>query len=275
MFKTYFIAQKHNRDKIKIGKSYNPEKRLQSLQSTLGLDLVLLKVVNFDIESALHLRFKDISIGGEWFDDDGSISSLIENNDLIDEIINKQAILDFGLSDNFDYSDCIKTIDGFFVATELVKKANKTRKVKFNLSQWLKTSSVLKLSERVKDKTNLDAIIVTRGNNGKVLLSPAIFSLLLSSLSIDFKINSLTSSSMLGELSQSDFERNETEMIGTLFLNSKNKSLFHKELQNLMDVIKKNDVSDASMPKVFKEITELCSIFSNDEAVRLALEKNK
>lgn len=273
MFKTYFISQKHDQNKIKIGKSYNPEKRLKSLESSLGVELNLLKVVNFDIESSLHYRFMELSIGGEWFEDNGDILSLIENNDLIDEIVRERAILDFGLSDNFDYSDCIKMIDGFFVATEIVKKANKTRKVKFNLSQWLKTSSVISLSERIKQKTNVDAVIVTRGKGGRVLLSPAIFSLLLSSLNIDFKISGLIASNISNELYQSDDERTKSEMIGTLFLNSKNKSLFHSELKGLMKTIEDNSVSDIDMNKLFKKITGLCNIFSNDEAVRLAIIK--
>lgn len=273
MFKTYFISELSNQSIIKIGKSYNPEKRLQSLQSSLGKKLHLLRVVNFDIESELHHTFKDISIGGEWFHDDGRISALINDDQLIDSIVSKKAVSDFGLSNDFDYKDCIKTINGFFVATELVKKANKTRKVKFNLSQWLRTSSVVNLSEKIKGRTNCDAIVVTRGNNGKVLLNPAIFSLLLSSLNIDFKIDSLMAASISNALPPSDLESSKNMMIGSFFSNSKNKSLFHSEIHNIIKDIESKGLSESELVSVFTNAAHFCSVFNNDDAVRLALVK--
>lgn len=74
----YFIANKR-RGLVKIGTSDDPQKRLNAL-SNGGLDsLHLLAVVPGDerYESALHDRFLDLRVAGEWFRNEGELASLL------------------------------------------------------------------------------------------------------------------------------------------------------------------------------------------------------
>ena len=64
--KTYLI--KNNRNGFyKIGRSNNPLKREQTLQSEEP-DIVMVKTWSRNIERKLHIEYKDYRIRGEWFE---------------------------------------------------------------------------------------------------------------------------------------------------------------------------------------------------------------
>ena len=64
--KTYLI--KNNRNGFyKIGRSINPLKREKTLQSEEP-DIVLVKTWSRNIESKLHIEYKDYRVRGEWFE---------------------------------------------------------------------------------------------------------------------------------------------------------------------------------------------------------------
>ncbi|WP_435844243.1 GIY-YIG nuclease family protein [Streptomyces griseoluteus] len=53
---------------VKIGTSADPEGRLRSLQTGQPVELSLLWTCDGDYERALHARFAEYRIRGEWFD---------------------------------------------------------------------------------------------------------------------------------------------------------------------------------------------------------------
>lgn len=55
--------------KVKIGYSYSPDHRLKQLQGLLRRELQLLKSIpgSMKDEKALHVRFKEDHLHGEWF----------------------------------------------------------------------------------------------------------------------------------------------------------------------------------------------------------------
>ena len=53
--------------RVKIGKAVNITKRITQLQCGCPVPLKLLLLVEQNIESELHKRFKHLSTGGEWF----------------------------------------------------------------------------------------------------------------------------------------------------------------------------------------------------------------
>ena len=67
--KTYMVLDT-GANLIKIGKSVNVEYRVKSLQACCGSKLEILHVFDFDIESLLHIKFRDSRKHGEWFDID-------------------------------------------------------------------------------------------------------------------------------------------------------------------------------------------------------------
>ena len=64
--KTYLIKNRRN-GFYKIGRSINPLKREQTLQSEEP-DIVMTKTWDEDIENKLHIEYKDYRIRGEWFE---------------------------------------------------------------------------------------------------------------------------------------------------------------------------------------------------------------
>lgn len=75
---TYIIRNKQT-GQIKIGKSTNPQKRIQALQSLVGSELEILCIFNRDIELKLHHYFDDFRAIGEWFNDrNGEIQKLVD-----------------------------------------------------------------------------------------------------------------------------------------------------------------------------------------------------
>jgi len=64
--KTYLIKNRRN-GFYKIGRSNNPLKREQTLQSEEP-DIVMTKTWDEDIENKLHIEYKDYRVRGEWFE---------------------------------------------------------------------------------------------------------------------------------------------------------------------------------------------------------------
>ena len=64
--KTYLIKNRRN-GFYKIGRSKEPLKREKTLQSEEP-DIVMIKTWDEDIESKLHIEYKDYRIRGEWFE---------------------------------------------------------------------------------------------------------------------------------------------------------------------------------------------------------------
>jgi hypothetical protein len=65
-FKTYLMVDERN-GYIKIGKSLDPDKRERTLQSEQP-KIKLIYVLDSNMESLLHKRFKTKRVRGEWFD---------------------------------------------------------------------------------------------------------------------------------------------------------------------------------------------------------------
>lgn len=74
--KTYLIQSEFG-GHIKIGKSTHPESRLQSLQTGRPDRLLIKKIINGDKEAQLHLRFKHLREGGEWFRCEGELADFL------------------------------------------------------------------------------------------------------------------------------------------------------------------------------------------------------
>lgn len=66
--KTYVIADKDS-DLVKIGRSHDVMRRLRQLSSQSGRDLQLMIIINSDVESDLHDKFRHLRTRGEWFED--------------------------------------------------------------------------------------------------------------------------------------------------------------------------------------------------------------
>lgn len=62
--KTYFIT---DGARVKIGRSANPQQRLESLQTYNALPLTMLLILDDDRELELHHKFAVHRIRGEWF----------------------------------------------------------------------------------------------------------------------------------------------------------------------------------------------------------------
>lgn len=77
----YLIVDISN-NKLKIGRSINPQKRLKQLQTSNSGLLKLMFIVNDKgyLEEELHDRFKMLRLCGEWFMNDGTIIEYFSNN---------------------------------------------------------------------------------------------------------------------------------------------------------------------------------------------------
>lgn len=74
--KTYIVKNPAS-GLIKIGKSISPESRIKGLETGAGAALETLAILSGDRERELHLTFSDLRVFGEWFSDDGSISTFL------------------------------------------------------------------------------------------------------------------------------------------------------------------------------------------------------
>jgi len=85
----YFIQSKITK-RVKIGWAINPEKRLRDLQTGSAEGLTLLGKIHcrsvYDAkktEGYLHNLFKDLRLGGEWFDYDPSLIAYLVDRAII------------------------------------------------------------------------------------------------------------------------------------------------------------------------------------------------
>lgn len=68
-----YLIKNNNNSLCKIGRSKNPFKRLIQLKSEFCGDLILIGIIEEDIESELHFKYRRSNMFGEWFslsDDD-------------------------------------------------------------------------------------------------------------------------------------------------------------------------------------------------------------
>ena len=95
----------------KIGVANDADARLKELQTGNANKLTILRVFflrrvnDYDIEKALHFRYKDCRACGEWFKDEG-IKELIELSEGQIEQLIKAALKDY--RKNYKYSDYIE-----------------------------------------------------------------------------------------------------------------------------------------------------------------------
>lgn len=176
-----------------------------------------------------------------------------------------------------------------FNATSLSKAGNEWRSknglTEFNLSQWLKTKSTQEFIATLGEKYG-EVLKVGRGRNSATWVHPLLFIDMALAISPTLKV----------EVYQWLFDnlikyRNESgdsykEMTGALFLNMDNKAEFSKYITNVANKIKEHCAVDdwktateeqlKKRDKIHDAIVLLVGVVrSNDEAVRLALEKNK
>lgn len=65
-FKTYFVLGQTT-GKIKIGRSFDPQKRLTTMQTGSAEPLILLAVIDKDCEKRMHKKFLADHSHGEWY----------------------------------------------------------------------------------------------------------------------------------------------------------------------------------------------------------------
>jgi len=75
--KTYFIYSSL-RNAVKIGRSKDPKRRLSSLRSGAGEELIILTVIDGDREKELQQRFRHLCRIGEWFDFASEIQDFLD-----------------------------------------------------------------------------------------------------------------------------------------------------------------------------------------------------
>lgn len=176
-----------------------------------------------------------------------------------------------------------------FNATTLSKAGNKWRlengMPEFNLSQWLKTKTTCEFVDTLRLKYE-NVLIIGRGRNSATWVHPLLFIDMALAISPTLKV----------EVYQWLFDnlikyRNDSgdsykEMTGALFLNMDNKSDFAKYITKIAVMIRNHcgvddwqTATEAQLKqrdKIHDAIVLLVGVVrSNDEAVRLALEKNK
>jgi predicted GIY-YIG superfamily endonuclease len=90
----YFILNE-NDGLVKIGYSKSPLNRLKQLQTSNGNKLKLIYYVLGDknVEYAMHLRFKDFKVSGEWFEYDDLIKNWIRLDRLTREMLINEGIM--------------------------------------------------------------------------------------------------------------------------------------------------------------------------------------
>lgn len=267
MNKTYLICEKENPSMVKIGVSYDVEKRLSSLKSQTRKDLEIVSFIDMDVEMYAHQKFAKLSVGGEWFVDDGSIRSFFEDT------INIKSLSRYDMNGDGDMADIaipsVLIVDGMVSITNIISKINKPRKRKFNLSQWLKTKRIQAKVKKLETLTGKNQILIGRGRNSSTLISKELFISLAFDIGLSVDINELG----LGVSNIPKKDSATCEMIGRLYLNTSNKTDWNSEIDAVLKSLK--SVPSEKLALVCSMVSELSIVMDNDEAVRLALEKNK
>lgn len=267
MNKTYLICEKENPYMVKIGVSYDVEKRLSTLKSQTRKDLEIVSFIDMDIEVYAHQKFASLSIGGEWFMDDGSIRAFFENTSDIKSLSTHDMNNDGKVNDK--EMSPILVVDGMISITKIISEINKPRKRKFNLSQWLKTKRIQAKVKKLETLTGKNQIIIGRGRNSSTLISKELFISLAFDIGLSVDINELG----LGVSNIPKKDSATCEMIGRLYLNTSNKTDWNSEIDAVLKSLK--SVPSEKLALVCSMVSELSIVMDNDEAVRLALEKNK
>lgn len=267
MNKTYLICEKDNPSIVKIGASWDVEKRLASLESLTRRKLEIVSIIDMDIEYYAHKKFSALSIGGEWFSDDGSIRDFFSKSSKIDDLSSHNMNDVAGV--DIDILSDVVIVDGMISVGKMISSLNKKRKRKFNLSQWIKTKRVQLKIKSLSDLSKKDQISIGRGRRGSTLVSKELFIYLASDLNISVDMSKIDMD--LKKLSS--FSPKFYEMIGRLYFGSSNKTGWNSDIASIVE-----DVRSLPESKVEVACADVCSlllVMDNDEAVRLALEKNR
>ena len=289
LVKTYLMQKKCDSKIVKIGKSSNVAQRKKQIEKEKGFSIDVLAVIDFDVESDLHEKFKKLRIEGEWFSDNGEIVSFFNSQHEIDVIVkkNKELYLDDKINNdhlNVGIDICQET--GFINLSKVVKAYNARRNLQqFNLSQWLKTVGTKELIEDCNKKYG-QSIIISRGKYGKVLSHQVIFVDMLMAMDIDFKIE------MQGKMMSRAMKfsiKNESgdsykRMAGALFVNAQNKAHFPAYIQDVANKIRlachvddwqtATEAQLSNRDKLHDAISLLTDVLrNNDDAVRIGILK--
>ena len=78
----YFIRSPNGRGPVKIGISAQPDERRKALQRSVGRPLVIAATYGWSfgsaVERSFHAMFRDLHIGGEWFEQDAALEAAID-----------------------------------------------------------------------------------------------------------------------------------------------------------------------------------------------------
>jgi len=135
-----------------------------------------------------------------------------------------------------------KSKSEFFSATDLVKAGDKWRRSNnlpdFNLSAYLKNKKTLEFINELKEKTQSEVIIKSRGKGSHTWVHPFLFIDIALAISPKLKIE--TYQWLFDNLIKYRNESGDSykKMCGALFANSSNKAKFHINMPKIADMIK-------------------------------------
>lgn len=181
-----------------------------------------------------------------------------------------------------------KSKSEFFSATDLVKAGTKWRRLHdlpdFNLSAWLKTKSTTEFINELENKYG-KAIIKGRGKGKHTWVHPLLFIDL--ALSINPKLKIEVYEWLFDHLIKFRNESGDSykKMCGNLYVRHGDKKSFYKfvadvavKIQRKCRVLDWNEATEEQLKlrdKIHNDIALLSDVLNNnDQAVRLALEKN-
>jgi hypothetical protein len=180
-----------------------------------------------------------------------------------------------------------KSLSGFFSATDLVKAGNKWRILNgieiFNINEYFRLKSTKLFMEELTKKYG-EVKISRRGRGKDTWIHPILFIDIALSISPTLKIE--VYEWLFDNLIKYRNENGDSykKMAGYLFANTKNKSLFYKEIRDVADKIKLacnvkdwNSANENQLKlrdKLQDNISLLCDVLrDNNQAVRIAILK--
>lgn len=283
MENTYLILDE-SRNLLKIGLSFDVDKRINQLSRNVGSKLVFISSFPYNIESELHRYFHEYRQNGEWFYYSDEIINCFKDEKFMGKILNEKEVK---LKPSVD--SLIKEINNneIICLTSIIKIAQENGfNSPFNLSQWLKQKSTIELINKCENDYGFGVSII-RGRFGSVKAHKIIAIDMIANYSHDFKEKLYPNIDIFNSVKKNTTSESLlNKVVGSLFLNCKNKSKFAEELEIIMIKIKDHcGVTDwqtateeqlKKRDKIHDAIVLLVGVVrSNDEAVRLALEKNK
>lgn len=88
-----YIIQSMLTRKVKIGRSFSPQKRINEIKSYVG-DVVVISIIpindNVNMESELHDRYKNFRVRGEWFLFDDLMDVYVHSRSLGGSVLNRK-----------------------------------------------------------------------------------------------------------------------------------------------------------------------------------------